>query len=410
MTGAKTIATALDVAWSSQQLAAIEQFGNWLDNPRGRQIFRIDGYAGTGKTTMARKAGLMVASASGLALFCAYTGKAAAVLRSKGCCDARTLHQLLYRPAERSRGGRRRDEIVVRVKSIADPGLGCGTLKEQIAFDLNDKSEVADADLIVVDEATMVDREIADDLLSFGRRILVLQDPAQLAPPAGRGALITGEPDVFLTEIHRQAESNPIIGLSMRARQQQEIACGEYGDSVVVRGGPEAALSLADGADQILCGTNKTRVAFNRALRAKYGRRDWLPERGDRLVCLENRHRRGLLNGTIWTVLDAWKGRAQASRVDVVVLTLVEEDTGQVVEATVPALSFAGRGDEIPKHLRRGFDLFDFGYALTVHKAQGSEWPEVVLLDESRFFREHRWRHQYTAITRASQRLIMVVA
>jgi exodeoxyribonuclease-5 len=115
------------------------------------------------------------------------------------------------------------------------------------------------------------------------------------------------------------------------------------------------------------------------------------------------------LNGTIWTVLDVWKGRAKASRVDVVVLTIAEEDTGKVVEAMVPALSFAGRGDEIPKHLRRGFDFFDFGYALTVHKPQGSEWPEIVLIDESRFFRDDRWRHQYTGITRASQRLIMVV-
>jgi exodeoxyribonuclease-5 len=290
MTGAKTIATALEIAWSSQQLEAIEQFAEWQDDPRGGQIFRIDGYAGTGKTTFAQKAGTMC---KGTCLFCAYTGKAAAVLRSKGCHDARTLHQLLYRPVEKSRGGRGRDEIVVRVKTIADPGLGCGTLKQEIAFDLNDESEVADADLIVVDEATMVDREIAADLLSFGRRILVLQDPAQLPPLAGRGALIAGEPDVFLTEIHRQAQDNPIIGLSMRARQQQEIACGEYRDSRVIRGGPKAALSLADGADQILCRTNKTRVTLNRALRAKYGRTDWLPERGDRLVCLENRHRRG---------------------------------------------------------------------------------------------------------------------
>ena len=65
--------------------------------------------------------------------------------------------------------------------------------------------------------------------------------------------------------------------------------------------------------------------------------------------------------------------------------------------------------EEVPFSLRKNSDEFDYGYALTVHKAQGSQWDDVIVFDESWAFREHRHRWLYTAITRASQRLTVVM-
>ena len=70
---------------------------------------------------------------------------------------------------------------------------------------------------------------------------------------------------------------------------------------------------------------------------------------------------------------------------------------------------FTAGEEGVPQAFRRGSDAFDYGYVLTVHKAQGSQWDDVVLFDESWAFREHRDRWLYTGITRAAERLTVVV-
>ena len=144
-------------------------------------------------------------------------------------------------------------------------------------------------------------------------------------------------------------------------------------------------------ADQILCGTNKTRHAINAAVRRERGLGDWLPAAGERLVCLQNRHGLGLLNGTIWIVLQAVTGRGRETGREMVKLDLASEEG--FVEFGLPVDRF--------------FEYFDFGYALIVHKAQGSEWDSVMLVDESRVFGNEADRWRYTGITRASRRLTL---
>lgn len=90
-------------------------------------------------------------------------------------------------------------------------------------------------------------------------------------------------------------------------------------------------------------------------------------------------------------------------------MTVRPEDDGAPVDVAVRNEFFAGGESALSWDERRNFDEFTYGYALTVHKAQGSQWPSVVLFDESRCFREDRARWLYTGVTRAAEKLTVVI-
>ncbi|HZH51315.1 MAG TPA: AAA family ATPase [Microvirga sp.] len=363
------------MTWSTQQDAALKAVADWLR--RGdRPVFRLFGYAGTGKTTLARH---IAEGIDGEVVFGAYTGKAALVMRSKGCADASTIHSLIYRSRESDEGGPQ--------------------------FVLNRQSPVAKADLVIIDECSMVDEELGRDLLSFGQPILVLGDPAQLPPVKGGGFFTEAPPDVMLTEVHRQAKDNPIVHMSMQVREGGRLEPGTWGESRVIRRREiDAATVLA--ADQILVGLNKTRRLYNGRLRELNGYRDPMPAAGEKLVCLRNDKTKGLLNGGTWSIQAVRGIRNDFVRMDV----LPDDDARRrAVEVAVHKAFFEGTEDEVPFPLRRESDEFTYGYALTVHKAQGSQWDDLVLFDESYAFREHRSRWLYTGLTRAAEKVTVVV-
>src|SRR5918998_2783191 len=259
------------MTWSPQQDAALKAVSDWLR--RGDQpVFRLFGYAGTGKTTLARH---IAEGVEGEVAFGAYTGKAALVMRSNGCADASTIQSMIYRSREGDENGPQ--------------------------FVLNRSSSAAKADLIIIDECSTVDEELGRDLLSFGRPVLVLGDPAQLPPVKGGGYFTASEPDVMLTEVHRQAPDNPIVRLSMQVREGGRIDPGAYGESRVIhRREVDAGIVMA--ADQVLVGLNKTRRLYNTRLRELNGYRAPMPAAGEKLVCLRNDKTKGLLNGGTWSI------------------------------------------------------------------------------------------------------------
>ena len=257
--------------WSSEQAAALDKVGSWL-RAGEPQVFRLFGYAGVGKTTLARH---IAEDAKGDAVFAAFTGKAALVMRSKGCVGASTIHALIYRATEGAEGAP--------------------------TFTLNLDGPASRAGLIVIDECSMVDAELGRDLLSFGKPILVLGDPAQLPPVKGGGFFTEAEPDVMLTQIHRQAEDNPIIRLSQIVRNGGEIAYGAYGESQVIRR-EEIEPQMVLSAEQVLVGLNRTRRLYNQRIRTLRGLAEPLPVAGDKLVCLRNDRSKGLINGGLWRV------------------------------------------------------------------------------------------------------------
>jgi exodeoxyribonuclease V len=361
--------------WTPQQNAALDAVAEWLK--RGEpQIFRLFGYAGTGKTTLAKK---IAEDAGGDVSFAAFTGKAALVMRSRGCGDARTIHSLIYRPRE--------------------------TDTEEPSFVLNEDSAVTRSSLVIIDECSMVDAELGRDLLSFGKPVLVLGDPGQLPPVKSGGFFTEGPPDVMLTEVHRQAADNPIIKMSMLVREGKRLSLGSYGKSLVVER-REIDSSMVTAADQLLVGLNRTRRSYNQRMRELFGHSGVFPQADDKLVCLRNDKTKGLLNGGLWLV----KTAAQMRKRKLAMSVVPEDDPARKpLRISVPPEFFQGLEETLSLQTRRKSDEFDYGYALTVHKAQGSQWAHVVLFDESFAFREHRNRWLYTGVTRASERLTIVV-
>ncbi|MCY0094372.1 ATP-dependent DNA helicase [Hoeflea ulvae] len=372
--------------FSPQQDEALKAVSRWLKDGR-TPIFRLFGYAGTGKTTLAK---YFADNVDGEVLFAAFTGKAAQVLRARGAKNARTIHSLIYRPKGE--------------EEVSDEETGRTTVSP--LFSINRQSPLAQAALIIIDECSMVDEALGRDLMSFGTPILVLGDPGQLPPISGGGYFTEHEPDILLTEIHRQARDNPIIDLAMQVREGREIMHGDYGAAQVI-GKNDVDRDMVLEADQVLVGTNRTRRRYNMRLRELKGFDQVFPQAGDKLVCLRNDPSKALLNGSLWQVMTASK---ETVKPGINLMIRPEDDDMDRGAAKIKLLksAFDDPDLEVPWQTKKRYDDFDYGYALTVHKAQGSQWNSVVLFDESYAFRESRERWLYTAITRAAERLVIV--
>ncbi|MDU3046200.1 DEAD/DEAH box helicase, partial [Bradyrhizobium sp.] len=287
--------------FSPHQDSALKAVSDWLKAKPGQngtpQVFRLFGYAGTGKTTLARH---IAEGVDGEVKFAAFTGKAALVMRNKGCDDASTIHSLIYRARESG--------------------------EEQPNFELWDDAPASKAKLIIIDECSMVDADLGRDLLSFDCPLLVLGDPAQLPPVQGGGFFTESEPDVMLTEVHRQAKDDPIVRMSMDVREGNTLDIGRYGESEVVER-RELDPSRVMEADQVLVGRNATRRAYNNRFRQRLDIEDALPVAGDKLVCLRNNRKKGLFNGGLWRV----KARATSKSKIVTMRVAPDEDLGRTV-------------------------------------------------------------------------------
>ena len=416
--------------WSPQQERALRSCSSWVKDDFANQVFYIAGYAGTGKTTLAQQL-----VRGGNWLFAAFTGKASHVLRQKGCWNAQTIHSLIYRPSGESKG-MEIENLKQEIKEIfyaAGPErvlLPKETLRvEQLTklikhleeenqprFVLWGDSPLADADVdgIVIDEVSMVDERLGKDLESFGKKILVLGDPAQL-PPVGAGGYFTNrEPDIMLTEVHRHAKESEILHLATLIREGSPIGqlskISHYtGDVLFIpRGEPKRIREEVLAADQVLCGLNASRHAMNRRHRELIGMNQPIPMKNDRLVCLKNDHNKGLFNGSQWLVEDS-VADLDNKTADMAIKSEDSDKRRIPVEAWLHHM--LGCSDELAQmgFERRELSEFDWSYALTVHKAQGSQWEKVVLFNESSSFRGHATRWLYTGITRASKKLVVVV-
>jgi exodeoxyribonuclease V len=366
--------------FSPAQDAALKAVSDWLKAKPGSngtpQVFRLFGFAGTGKTTLAKH---LADHADGEVKFAAFTGKAASVMRGKGCHGASTIHSLIYRARESG--------------------------EEIPSFDLWDEAPASKAELIIIDECSMVDAELGRDLLSFGVPLLVLGDPAQLPPIQGGGFFTEADPDVMLTEVHRQAQDDPIVRLSMQIRGGEYLEPGRYGETEIVAKhnlDPQRVIET----DQVLVGRNATRRAYNSRIRMRHGLDDPMPAAGDKLVCLRNNRKKGLFNGALWTVKERG-GR----KTGIMTMRLLPDDETATrgVKVSVRSECFSGGIEQLDWARRKRYDEFDYGYVLTVHKAQGSQWDDVVLFDESFAFSDSRERWLYTGVTRAAKRLTVVM-
>jgi exodeoxyribonuclease-5 len=421
---------------SDAQARAIAEIRDWYLNRRHiQQIFRLFGYAGSGKSTITRYAiealGLAMKSNGGWGgvQFAAFTGKAALVMTRKGT-PASTIHSLIYRVSEAT------EEEIARVENelaqlkaglfLMGPGelafarTQIASLELRLAhiheprFVLNCQSLVRDCDLIVLDEVSMVGEEMANDLLAFGKPILVLGDPGQLPPIHGEGAFTNVAPDIMLDEIHRQAADSAILRLATMARQGLPIDYGAYDDHVWKMPRRDVSPGQMLRGGQVLCGSNATRRGLNMSMKRAAGFTHDLPTgSGEKIICLKNRHDLGLINGMFLTLSDVHHQPGN----EVSFTATVHTEDGQEISGRrhfwrgeyddhIVFDRDRGRRDA---HLRRTLIETSWGYAITVHKSQGSSWDNVILFDDG-FGRtaidRNRWL--YTAITRAEKGLVIL--
>lgn len=394
--------------FSAQQEKALQDVARWHrsgDSP----FYYLAGYAGTGKSSIAKYIGDTI---GGDVRYACYTGKAASVMRDKGCRDATTIHRLIYIPS--AKGTKRlrdlQDDLkdaqaanppdARKIESLRTKIVNEVALVRSPSFILNEDSEIRGASLVVIDECSMVNGMMGEDLLSFSVPVLVLGDPAQLPPVRGSGYFTDRRPDFLLEEVHRQALESGVLRMATDIRLGNVPAIGtDYGDAEVISWddvNPQAMLDY----DQILVGLNRTRNGTNARVRELLGRTSPLPQAGDRVICTRNNHDLGLLNGEMWEVLDS----AVVDN-EKVGLTITDSTNSLNVEAW--QCFFLGEKLAHYDH-NRDTQEFDYGYVITVHKAQGSEFDRVVVFDQSMKFRQYRLSWLYTAVTRAISEVTLV--
>jgi exodeoxyribonuclease V len=347
--------------FSPDQQAAIEKATEWRARAT-RQHMTLGGLAGTGKTTLIAHLADEWPDTATLAV----CGKAAHVLRSKGV-DAQTVHSLLYVPMRC---------VGSRLKFVKRLDLG-------------------DVRTIICDEASMVNAELFRDLLSFGLPVLFVGDHGQLEPIGANPRLMI-DPDIRLEKIHRQAQGNPIVRLALAFRE---------GRGVPLWKDPNGRLSVLEREEferlvrpdvQIVCGFNKTRHAINRRVRRMLGFAGLTVAKGEKLICLRNNKDWNIFNGQQLVVLEVLRQGDETIELE------IQADDGRAF--ALPCLREQFGKDPVEGFWGHEIALMDYGYCLTAHKAQGSEWPEVLVLEElSRAWDERRWR--YTVTTRAKERL-----
>lgn len=323
------------------------------------------GLAGTGKTTVLAE----IAREVPHAIICTLTGKAASVLRRKTGLNVCTIHAAFYKlqEIERDKQGRKK-----------------------LHFDTVHARGELSGKIVLIDECSMISHQMAMDIINTGAKIIAFGDPGQLPPIHGKPFFDV--PDIVLETIHRQALESPIIRQAHAVRHDRTYM--EDGNEFQVLKRPLTDQEILD-ADVILCYTNPTRQVINAHVRMVRGIDAKWPRKGEPVMCLKNAALYGVFNGAVYTLLRDFDEGDTSIMVDV-----------DGVFVHIPMVFFE---DLLPRAIPDGLDAttsFGFGYAMTVHKAMGSEWPNVILVDEC-FKIEVRREWLYTGITRAAERMIV---
>lgn len=358
---------------TEEQEKAITLIQSFMASPLPE--FRLGGYAGTGKTTIIKeiRARLRPKYTSHL---CALTGKACNVLHRKGLIDAQTIHASIY-DAEPQKGG----GVVFYLKTKLDNK----------------------PNLIIVDEASMISTELYRDLRSFHVKLLFVGDPGQLEP-VGDNPNLMAHPDFTLSKIHRQAELSSIITFAQHIRTGGDINSWPSSPDLAIRGKDEFRISLAREFDQVICAKNKTRRDVNSRFRFHMDKPIEKLFPGDKIIVLRNNQNYLVFNGMILFVQKVHNYGALYTTVDC--LDEIGREFNSLPIWNEPFSKELPKEFAIPVVDKKQLVYADWGYAITCHKSQGSEWDKVLIWDEwmpPKVWSMARWR--YTAITRASKEL-----
>ena len=389
---------------SKEQKEIHDNLIDWIDQyftgKHSEQYITVGGYAGTGKTTLlnilARNLDKFNIS------FCAFTGKASSVLKNKmrdimfDGNTISTIHSLIYRPVLDKNG-------------------------ELIDWIRRDK---LDCDIIIVDEASMISREIWVDLLSYHKPIIAVGDCGQLPPVSEDIFSLMEHPVYKLTKIHRQAEDNPIIKLSQEIRLEGYIKQGIYGKGIACIDWynklAKDTLNQYKPNDnsQLLCGLNKTRIILNNLIRDRLNFKTHIPQLNEKIICLKNNKQMDIMNGQLGNIISidnfselCYNIKIMMDGFDIPCHCLIPKSIWNQTKIDIcdffnnPKIKI-----DCKNFGCNSIDLFTYGYAITVHKSQGSEWEKIILFEEYNSFQsdEDRIKWLYTGITRAKSKLLII--
>ena len=346
-----------------------EEQKNAVDHLLGfkRQVQTMGGYAGTGKTVVVSH----LYKTLGDWDVCAFTGKAANILRKRGIKTASTIHSLIYEAEKEDDGS-----LVVDVNG--NP-----------IFNLKNNVDCAG---FIVDEASMVSDELFQDLCSFKKPIIFIGDHGQLEP-VGRDLNLMEKPDITLETIHRNAGNIAKFAEFIRKGHRPSAYRHKYPDNIEFVRQRDMERRFLD-VDQVICAYNKTRVQVNETIRSKLGYNPAWPEEGEKLMCLRNNRDRGLFNGMQGKILSFGKAKNH--------INFYSDDNWIDVYFDPTVL-----GQEKPdiNTNRDDPDPFEYAYCITAHKSQGDEWDRVMVIEQFCRNWDHR-RWAYTAASRAKGHLI----
>ena len=472
VSGAGRVGAAVDLTYEDlnpQQKAAVDDIVRYVNSGRAHEVpYILQGYAGTGKTTLIRIVLNRLRIPLSRIALCAPTNRAAKVLANKTGLYTQTNHKLIYvtiseeinyqreklRIWEEARSFNQlgealivqsgqdlrseydalldrdglafdesefkkfcaeREETILKFEGLELPADPLArqeifekikgermmehkkTIRDLMAEDLPVRKKepmelIEKYDLLVIDESSMVNETIGKDIVSFGIPVIFIGDPFQLPPVKAKPYWGDMKPQTVLTRIERQKGVGAGIPLAgEKLRKGGEIARNE---SLHIH--PRNSLANEDwlATDQIICGTHKTRERLCRFVRDKLGHSTAYPQAGEKVVAVFNDKKRGIMNGELYTVRKSELTRSgSVTRMD------IEDPYGRVI-TNVDAWTrgFAGRSQT--DYLDDSFGKFWWGYAITCHQSQGSEWKEIIVCDDWPGDGHDRWL--YTAITRAA--------
>lgn len=408
-----------NITLAPQQEEAMRAILAWVDKIQQGEFaslgdtpyFVLTGYAGTGKTTLMQ---FLIEEIGASRITCAtVTGKAMNVLKRKVGDEVttRTIHNLLYKPISSpafrnllhqlrntSKESPQYEELIKRYRKMAG--------KDDVGFDIKEDQDDT-SEILIVDEASMLSEWMFNDLKELNKPILMVGDDMQLPPVAAKSIFESLGVQARLTEVHRQALDNPILRLATAIRE---------GDTETVRQWRRHKfdIGMAMRAGKVLCYTNRTRHNINRMIRKQRGYDSETPVKGDTLICTRNASGYAWVNGAECEALSDFQTNGGAiGEMEVAYEGNDRGPTDAYIHDCVknyrdcPELAMSW--DELPQTAR----CFDYGYAITVHKAQGSEWDNVLLYDDAKWVAKRngmaaRQRWLYTAVTRAKENLAWV--
>ena len=351
------------VSLSEEQQHAAHKITDFISDAKGGDFFVIHGLAGSGKTVLLSH----IARKYPDSILATITGKAASILRNKTGLSATTIHSAIYKLREE--------------KPLPNN-------KYQLEWDLATQKDAWKERIVLLDECSTINEDIARDILSTGAKIIACGDPGQLPPVKGNPFF--NRPDILLHEIHRQAMDSPII------RQAHNVRFNNYynEDTDLFRVVSHVPAEEIIGADVMLTWKNATRHQLNYLKRAHLGIAQSTPLKSEPVMCLMNNKALGLFNGATYELAKDYTPYSNTIHITI-----------DGIEIEVYNTFFENIDDQNRKWTR-SVTPFTFGYAMTVHKAQGSEWNNVILADE--YGKQDGWCEWcYTGITRASERILI---